>query len=316
MRIRSLIIACVLCAMLVLAMPLYKAHAQGYAQYKVQVNVDGSSAWTITQASDLNGTIDTWQGFLQRVTTLINAAAEQTHREMSLDNNSLQMNTIWETQSQTTEYQFTWLNFSNIQGIQISFGDVFHFGNFFSQLYGDGELQIVYPSGYVVQSVSPQPNGGDVDPQTLDWLGTNYLGNLSVVLKLSLSTPSPTPNQTTDNISWQVYVEVGAIVAAAAASIVGFFVVKRLKLKSNGNTKQIPQIELPKVESEEEKIIKVIQDSGGNAYQSAITEKCRFSKAKTSQLLTALEAKGVVTRYKKGRDKIVTLNKQVQRETN
>jgi hypothetical protein len=256
MRIRSLIIACVLCAMLVLAMPLYKAHAQSYAQYKVHVNVDGSAAWTITQASDLNGTIDTWQGFQQRVTNLINAAAAQTHRDMSLDNNSLQMNTIWETQSQTTEYQFTWLNFSTIQGIQISFGDVFRFGNFFGQLYGDGELQIVYPSGYVVKSVSPQPNGGDVDPQTLDWLGTNYLGNLSVALELSSSTPSPTPNQTTDNIGWQVYVEISVIVVAAAASIAGFFVVKRRKLKSNGNTKQIPQIELPKVESEEEKIKK------------------------------------------------------------
>ena len=43
--------------------------------------------------------------------------------------------------------------------------------------------------------------------------------------------------------------------------------------------------------------------------QSDITRLCRFSKAKTSQLLAALEKKGDITRYKKGRDKIVNLTK-------
>ena len=48
--------------------------------------------------------------------------------------------------------------------------------------------------------------------------------------------------------------------------------------------------------------------------QSAIAEQCRFSKAKTSQLLAVLEQKKVITRYKKGRDKIVTLNERVTGE--
>ena len=64
------------------------------------------------------------------------------------------------------------------------------------------------------------------------------------------------------------------------------------------------------VESDEDKIIEIIKSSGGTLRQSAITEKSRFSKAKTSQLLTALEQKRVVTRVKKGRDKIVTLNNE------
>ena len=68
------------------------------------------------------------------------------------------------------------------------------------------------------------------------------------------------------------------------------------------------------LETEEEKVVKVLRSNGGSAYQSAITEQCRFSKAKTSQLLSALEAKGVVQRYKKGRDKIVNLNEQAKGE--
>ena len=43
--------------------------------------------------------------------------------------------------------------------------------------------------------------------------------------------------------------------------------------------------------------------------QSAIVEQTKFSKAKTSQLLTSLEKRGNITRYKKGRDKIVNLKR-------
>ena len=49
---------------------------------------------------------------------------------------------------------------------------------------------------------------------------------------------------------------------------------------------------------------------GGSVNQSIIAERCQFSKAKTSQLLSALEQKGVVIRHKKGRDKIVILAQQ------
>jgi uncharacterized membrane protein len=64
------------------------------------------------------------------------------------------------------------------------------------------------------------------------------------------------------------------------------------------------------IESDEEKIIKIIRHSGGILNQTAIAEQCRFSKAKTSQLLATLEQKGVIKRFKKGRDKIVTLTEK------
>ena len=303
--------------MLLLAMPLSKVHAQDYVQYNVQINMDNSASWIINQASDLNGKIDTWKGFQQRIENLVGTAANLTQREMSIDPNSLQMNTIWETQSQTTEYQFTWLNFSTIQDGRITFGDVFRFIDFFNQLYGNGELQISYPSPYSVLSASPQPNGGNTAPQTLDWLGTQFFvnGNPNIVLAASSSSPSPTPNQNTNNTGWQLYGLIGlGLAVAISASITGFYVVKRRKHKTSEPSKTAPRIDPPAIETEEEKIIKGIQASGGSAYQSAITEKCRFSKAKTSQLLTALEKKGIVTRYKKGRDKIVTLVEQCKGE--
>jgi uncharacterized membrane protein len=108
----------------------------------------------------------------------------------------------------------------------------------------------------------------------------------------------------------QQYAIIGAVSAVGAvASLIGLYVVKRRRanVKTNANGTFASTI---KVESEEDKILNILRASGSAMRQSDITEQCRFSKAKTSQLLSALEKSGTITRYKKGRDKIVTLNER------
>jgi uncharacterized membrane protein len=311
MRFRLLIALCFVFVVLFLFASLYRAQAQTYIQYKVQVNIDGSASWTITQISDTNGTVDTWEGFQQRVASLIDAAANQTQREMSLDPNSLSLSSNISTyQSKTVEYLFTWQNFSITQNGQITFGDVFAVNGFFNQLYGDGGLQIGYPATYAVKSVSPVPDEKDYSTQTLEWLGTQFFVNQkpSITLATSSVTPSPSPDQATNSYDWQPYALISLVSAlAVAVSLAGFHVARRRKRKTNELNEAIKLADMTAIESEEQKIVKIIQSNGGSAFQSSITEQSKFSKAKTSQLLTALEKKGVVRRYKKGRDKIVTL---------
>ncbi len=300
----------VLCILFLLLTPMCNAQGQNPTQYTVRIQTDGSATWTITQVSDINGTIDTWDGFQQKVFTIIDASISQTQREMDVYLDSLQMNTIisWETQSKITEYVFTWQNFSITQNGKMAFGDVFSVNGFFSYLYGDGVLQITYPSTYAIQSVSPAPNEHDDSTQTIKWLGSQYFinGNPNIIL-----TNNP---QTGNNNGRPQSLTVAIVVTLTIVfSLVGFYFVRRRK-RHNRESNVTTNFGAPKVESEEEKILKVIQSSGGSAFQSAITEKCRFSKAKTSQLLTALEKKGVVRRYKKGRDKIVTLTERVKGE--
>ena len=293
---------------------IHTVRAQQFVQYKVQVAVDGSAQWIITQASDLNGTIDSWRGFQLRVDNLVSSAVNLTQRQMSVDLNSLQLNTVWENQSQTTEYQFTWLNFSIVQDGRITIGDVFGANGFFSQLYGDGELQIIYPQNYTIASVSPQPNGGNVAPDTLDWLGTEFFVKSNPRVVLVPLAAIPPPNQTLNGGSWQLYaIVVSALAVVAAASI--WFYLFRYRNSKRSETALANRPAQPVVESEEEKIVRALQASGGSAFQSAITDQFRFSKAKTSQLLTAMEKKGMVRRYKKGRDKIVTLTEQGKGES-
>jgi uncharacterized membrane protein len=286
-----------------------RAQAQTYTQYKIQLNSDSSATWTITQVSGINGTADTWTGFQEKITALVNAAASQTNRPMSIDDSSLQMSTFFTSNdSKTTEYTFTWLNFSITENGRLIAGDVFGVAGFFDKLYGDGELQINYPANYTLESVTPTPDQKDTSTQTLEWLGTQFFvtEKPSIVLKAQERAPANSGQQP----SYVLLASVSAVAVIAAVIASWFFLInRRHKAKEKP---VVATLTLP--ETEEEKVLRVLRSNGGSAYQSAITEQCRFSKAKTSQLLTALERKGIVRRYKKGRDKIVNLIEQVKGE--
>jgi uncharacterized membrane protein len=291
-------------AVLLLLVAVNEAHCQDYIQYQIYVNSDNSATWTITQVSDVNATIDTWEGFQQKISNLVDGAINATNREMTIEPESIQMETVisWETQAKTTEYRFRWLNFSTTENGELSFGDIFQTPELFSQLYGDGALQISYPLNYTVISVSPTPNNQDDDLQTLEWYRTQDFmnGNPSITLNLK--------GQGGNEVSWSQ----GTLIAAVSAivigvSLLGFYLVRRNKQKAKDAPTAATPADTTLTESDEEKILKIIQSSRGGLNQTSIAEQCRFSKAKTSQLLTELERKGVIKRFKKGRDKIVTL---------
>ena len=284
----------------VLLLPIRKANCQDYVEYDVNVNGDGSASWKIIQVSDISAPIDTWESFQQRVFDLVDSAAVATQREMTSDTDSMQIETVISSESKTTEYLFTWQNFSLIQNGAIVFGDVFQVSDFFAQLYGDASLQITYPSTFIVKTVSPAPNERDAQTQALVWFRTQDFvnGNPNIVLT------SSNPVENGNSGDWQLYLVAG-VLAVTGASIAGFIFFRRRR--SNAKTVNAQMVGMSSVESDEEKIVKILKSSGGTTRQSAIAEQSKFSKAKTSQLLAALEQKGVVTRYKKGRDKIVTL---------
>jgi uncharacterized membrane protein len=290
---------------LLLLSAVNKAQCQDYIQYQVQTNGDNSATWIVTQVSDINATIDTWEGFQQKIFTLVDAAIDATNREMAIAPDSLQMETVisWETRSKTTEYKFKWLNFSTTENEKLSFGDVFQVPSFFSQLYGDGTLKISYPSNYTIISVSPTPNNQDED--ILEWHRTQDFMNGKPSITLNLK------SQNQNEVSWPQNMIIAVVSAIAiAASLIGFYMVRRNKHKPKDGAPAATFAGTALIDSDEEKIIKTLRSSGGILNQTAIAENCRFSKAKTSQLLATLEQKGVIKRFKKGRDKIVTLTER------
>ncbi len=306
MNTRRLAVCYAIFVMLLLLLSFYPVNCQNYVAYSVQINVDGSALWKITNFSDVNASVDTFSGFQDKVTNLVASASSVTHREMSVDENSLQINTTISEQSKTTEYLFLWQNFSVIEGNRIVFGDVFQVNNFFGQLYGDDALEISYPSTFSVKSVTPDPYHNDDTAKTIDWARTQDLVNAETSIILTQTSQNNNSNQN----SWQLYTIIAVITIAVSLSFVGFLFSKRRNhIFANANV--LPH-EIVELETEEGKILKLLKSSGGNMRQSDIVDQLKFSKAKTSQLLTILEKNGNITRYKKGRDKIVNLTERVK----
>jgi uncharacterized membrane protein len=292
-----------LCICLLLIFPLHQANGQNYVQYQIHLKPDGSADWVITQVSDINASTDTWEGFQQRIFNLAESASNLTRRTMSIDENSLQINNTISTESKTVNYIFTWLNFSVSQNSELRFGDVFAVSGFFTQLYGDSSIQVTYPPAYSVKSVAPAPSEQNSQTQTLQWFRTQDFVYTTPKVILTSSGEKAGSNV---NLPQEYTVAIGGTAAVAIALLAGFYLLQKRK-RSAQTTASLTAL-LP-VESDEEKIINLIRVSRGNMHQSDITEQLHFSKAKTSQLLAALERKGVITRYKKGRDKIVNLSK-------
>ena len=305
MRNYRLTTCLIICIILLISLMIHPTQAQNYYEYNVRIRSDGLADWTVMQFSNANATVDSWDVFQQKVFDLVDMASNLTHRPMSVDVNSLQINTTVISDSKTTEYSFTWQNFAVVRGNELVLGDAFQVNNFFGQLYGDAALQLSYPSTFTVKSVTPVPYSQQ--NSEILWSRTHDLTiNTANIVLVNSNQTAASPNN-----NWQLY---GVIIALSTAGIVlflsSFYMNKRRK---NNNTSTSLESVSPLI-SEEEKVLKILKSSGGSMRQSQITELCRFSKAKTSQLLAVLEKKGSITRYKSGRDKIVTLKERVKGE--
>jgi uncharacterized membrane protein len=306
MKIHMLIFMILL---ILLAIPHGTVYGENRIEYTIQVSNDGSALWIVKETgTNVTVSLDPLGELKNKLAPLVEAAKNKTERRMAVNNDTLSVTSTFLGSYVTVEYQFYWINFSKIENTNIVIGDAFLVQNFFLHLYGEGTIYLTYPSGYIVESVSPPPYKRDDSRQILEWPGTNDFNNEGATIILTEKSAS---SGLSDTLAQNAILIVSLSVLAAGSSV-GFYTFRRRK-KKEAKTAKPPEFPgLPGIESDEEKIVKLLKSSSESSlYQSAITEQCRFSKAKTSQLLAVLENKGMIRRYKKGRDKIVVL---VQRE--
>ena len=272
--------------------------AADYVEYNISIREDGSAFWTIIHVTDINSVVDSWEDFEHRLISTINNAKNRTGREMAPDFSTLEMSTQihWETSSKTIKYIFRWENFSIIEEGQISIGDVFT-EDFFSLLYGEGELLLIYPSGYLLRSVSINPNEMDQSTHTLHWYRTQdfLAGNHHILFEAGVGS----------NGFFNLFT-----LAILSSGGIGIMVITFLVFKQRRKQKEkLSRLEefpsLQKSESDQDKILRLIEASGGNLKQSEVSAKLGFSRAKTSLLLSEMEKNSIVRRIKKGKTKIV-----------
>jgi len=290
-------------------LPLVTVLGETSSTYTIQIGSDGSATWTVSQTLEVNSSVETLQTLQNRITSLVESAEIASGRNMAATVDSLTFTRPANSSYIQAEYVFEWENFSEVEKTRIVIGDVFLVPNFFDQLYGDGEVYMTYPSNYVVDTVQPAPFMRNDSIQTLEWLGTKDLENGGrIVLEQESAAPS-----FIDTLGANGFLILG-LIAIAACSSVGFYLFGHHRKKKVDASEPGKLTNLPVMEDDEQKTVKLLQSSGGTLRQSAIIDKFGFSKAKASQLLAVLERKGVVRRYKKGRDKIVVLNEHANGE--
>ena len=296
MKIFAMMLTFALC---LLVAPAGLVRSQNQVEYFVSVEANGTAVWTIKQTLPLNASYDDLNAFQFKIESLLRNAVSSTSRNMTGIVNSMTSTAMGSYI--LVEYEFYWTDFGEKEGSNVAIGDVFHASGFFTQLYGDGKIFISYPAQYVIETVTPPPSKRDDSNRLLEWPGTaDFDSNVNIVLRLI----GPGFNLI------EVLEQNAMPIASVIAVVGGFTGIIYLLRRRNRKTKPeeiSPTGNQLMLETEEEKVTKLLESKGGNMYQSAITNDLRFSRAKTSLLLTSLERRGIIKRFKKGRDKIVTL---------
>jgi len=282
--------------------------------YEIEIGVNGSARWIIERKTFLETEYDeatfNYYSSLEyhyelssNISELVKTARlktgrwNMTYEPLTITSSIFRSTTV--TYGVMT-YQYDWLEFANLVPDQerIEIGDVFVDGIF---LFGNGELIVEYPPGYVVAESFPVPDETGESDRTIIWDGLE---------SFSVEEPRITLRKKSfmDILNEYVLLVVGVVVVGGAG-FSGFWLLKRRK---KGEAKPIVQAPGPdiEIEDDEDRVIRLLKASHGSLFQSTITEQFGFSKTKTSLLLATMEKKGIVKRKKKGRKKLVMLTER------
>jgi len=303
MKILTLMLTLALC---LLAVPTNTVYSQNQVKYYIQVDDNGTADWTIRQTLPQSASYDDLNAFQFKIESLLRNVVSNTSRNMTGIVNSMTSSAMGSYI--LVEYDFYWTDFSEKENSKVVIGDVFQASGFFTQLYGDGEIFISYPAQYIVETVAPPPSKRDDSNQLLEWLGTaDFDSNVNIVLGHA----QPGFNFI-EVLEQNILLIVGIVVVFCGFT--GTLYMLRRRNRKTRKTEVSPTENPLMLETEEEKVIKLLESKGGSMFQSAITGDLRFSRAKTSLLLSTLERKGIIKRFKRGRDKIVTLVRKGERD--
>ena len=101
------------------------------------------------------------------------------------------------------------------------------------------------------------------------------------------------------------------MIPLASAVLASALFLKFRKKKENPNG-TVPNL-AAKEAGDTEKILALLKREGGQMLQSEITDRLRFSKAKTSRILGDMEKNGFIMRHKSGRDKVVHIQNNAEK---
>lgn len=217
-------------------------------------------------------------------------------------------------------YEFTWTGFAMAEGGALEIGDAFVDGFL---LNSDDSITFILPAGYSIKSISPECDEmrDSYQPQ-VKWVGRSANGTEARLFPsgepaISMErVPAPA-----SSVEWWMLLPV-SLISAAIGFAASYLLFKRRYPRTPGAdypggdmpepdpaTDHLPSLDEGRYMSDEEKVIKYLEEAGGQMFQSDLVRKTGFSKSKLSMVLSGLRDKGVIVKIKKGKENLIRLNR-------
>lgn len=278
--------------------------------YKIAVRIDGSAIWIIERRTFLEtvydeaafnyyASLEYHDELSKNISALVDEVSFKTGRwNMTVVPPNTEFSILRAATGSygVIKHQYDWIGFAEVEDTRIQMVDVFMEILF---LFGDGTLIIEYPSGYEVGDVFPIPDESRETDRILKWNRTKNFSEEHPRLVLEKKTLTVV-DILRDNM---LFISVFAVIGIGSISL---WFLRFRKAKKARIISPVPY----EIESEEAKVVRHLEAAGGRLYQSTIAKQCGFSRTKASVLLTSMEKRGIVTRQKKGREKLVMLHKR------
>lgn len=263
----------------------------------------------------------------------LGAASEGIEREMSLFDVSRSARV--ENGTGYLTLAFLWTNFASESGGRLRVGDAFSTprGTWLPGLAANQSLVLVPPPGYGVNSAPIGPDNG-----TLRWEGPQEFepGYLSVTYRRGLRDSTTSTTRTTPAPDTQ-----DGLLPLAGATVLGVVLLVALYARSRGSFPALGDVDADtsandesggasqnadgtavatdeldgsdaaagadELLSDEERVERLLRENGGRMRQAAIVSETRWSNAKVSQLLSAMDREDRVDKLRIGRENLISL---------
>jgi len=280
---------------------------------RIAVQADGDARWTVTVRTRLETqaevrTYRTFQEgvrenesrylspFRDRITGVVTAADSESDRTMRAGNFSLQTS-IQEVPRRwgVLQYSFTWREFARADDSDIVVDDVFGDGLFIAR---NDTLVITGPEGYTATGVRPTPT--TADGGTVSWRGPRDFGGGDPTVRFvtaSTGPASPTPGDGAPATGGSALL---VAVAGVLALLAGYAVYRQRADGDEGDGDAT-------IVTDGDRVVQLLEDSGGQLKQTAVAAECDWSASKTSRVLSDLAEEGRVEKLRLGRENVISL---------
>jgi len=292
--------------------------AEWTVEFRVRLDDENATAAFESVRDDVEANASSFTSqFATGMRRTVASAANTTGREMALENV-----TVAATRERLPQeygvltYRFTWTNFAAVDGDRLRLGD--SLSGFF--LDSESALVLSWPAGYERQSATPEPdatgNGsvtwrgpadfGPNEPRVVaapagGGLSTTALAGLLVVLVAAAAGGGWLYRSRSSDDG-----AAAGSTAAAAESDQGASDAETAGENAGGDreTREEPPAELL---SNEEKVIRLLEDNGGRVKQQQIAGEFDWTDAKTSQVVGNLRDEDAIETFRIGRENVVAL---------